>query len=317
MILLSVLVVCCLLSSTQGSNVEVVKTFQVQQTSSLCKGVYTPLTISSTTRINLDSVACGDSVQENGNSVILGTRVVGPLTLQPATLYLTNVRSGSAMLEVTQGIRGQGTIINTLATNFAPTSNLVIPLIRYRATDCKLPSSITLFPQCGSIVCSMEASVVSSGVCQLSVRWSSSVIPTGCGNGIVENTEQCDGGPCCSPTCTLAPAGTICRPKQTTCDLDEKCTGNSVFCPDDVYLPDKTSCVATRTRSGTCTMGVCYVTKVDAPTGTSGNKDTSSELWYGLIGLVLVPVFFICCLTSIAKRNNEINKYKRVPAVHQ
>lgn len=62
-------------------------------------------------------------------------------------------------------------------------------------------------------------------------------------NGIVDGAEQCESGPCCSPTCELLPAGTVCH-EQThpVCDPARTC-GEQVFsavagCPD--ILPSVT-----------------------------------------------------------------------------
>jgi hypothetical protein len=46
-----------------------------------------------------------------------------------------------------------------------------------------------------------------------------------CGNGIIEGTEQCDGGACCNTNCTFKTSATVCRAAASTCDLAEKCTG--------------------------------------------------------------------------------------------
>jgi hypothetical protein len=86
-----------------------------------------------------------------------------------------------------------------------------------------------------------------------------------CGNGIVENGEDCDPGigvespccdtqtckfingafcdpassPCCTQQCGFAPSTQVCRPsKDPTCDTTEVCTGNSSACPADVVAPN-------------------------------------------------------------------------------
>src|SRR5439155_356733 len=55
----------------------------------------------------------------------------------------------------------------------------------------------------------------------------------GCGNGIVDPGEQCDGGPCCSASCTFLSATTVCRPAGGPCDLVGTCTGASAACTVD------------------------------------------------------------------------------------
>uniref|UniRef100_A0A8C2M4F4 Disintegrin and metalloproteinase domain-containing protein 25 n=1 Tax=Cricetulus griseus TaxID=10029 RepID=A0A8C2M4F4_CRIGR len=88
-----------------------------------------------------------------------------------------------------------------------------------------------------------------------------------CGNGVVEDGEQCDCGswqacradPCCVEGCMLQggascafglcckdckimPSGTMCREPANECDLPEWCDGHSHECPNDVYLLDGSSC---------------------------------------------------------------------------
>ncbi|XP_052024674.1 disintegrin and metalloproteinase domain-containing protein 1a [Apodemus sylvaticus] len=86
-----------------------------------------------------------------------------------------------------------------------------------------------------------------------------------CGNGVVEDLEECDCGsdcdrhPCCAPTCTLKEGaqcsdglccykcafkkkGTLCRPAEDVCDLPEYCSGSSQECPANTYMQDGTQC---------------------------------------------------------------------------
>ncbi|KAH8101428.1 Metallo-peptidase family M12-domain-containing protein [Cristinia sonorae] len=102
-----------------------------------------------------------------------------------------------------------------------------------------------------------------------------------CGNGIVEEGEECDPGsgaessccdattcklragavcdpqssPCCTEQCGFAPTTQVCRPsKDNSCDTAEMCTGNSSSCPTDIFSPNGQSC-----GSGglSCANGVC------------------------------------------------------------
>uniref|UniRef100_A0A3B5L2S6 ADAM metallopeptidase domain 19a n=1 Tax=Xiphophorus couchianus TaxID=32473 RepID=A0A3B5L2S6_9TELE len=88
-----------------------------------------------------------------------------------------------------------------------------------------------------------------------------------CGNGFVEEGEECDCGEpdectndCCNANnctlregaqcahgvcchaCKLKQAGTMCRGPAGSCDLPEYCTGASPYCPPNVYLLDGSSC---------------------------------------------------------------------------
>uniref|UniRef100_A0A8B9RFT5 ADAM metallopeptidase domain 12 n=1 Tax=Astyanax mexicanus TaxID=7994 RepID=A0A8B9RFT5_ASTMX len=100
-----------------------------------------------------------------------------------------------------------------------------------------------------------------------------------CGNGYVEEGEECDCGeleecmnPCCNATtctlkgdavcahgqccvdCQLKLAGTPCRESSNSCDLPEFCTGSSPHCPANVYLHDGHAC---HNADGYCYNGIC------------------------------------------------------------
>ncbi len=102
-----------------------------------------------------------------------------------------------------------------------------------------------------------------------------------CGNGFVEEGEECDCGlkhhcdnRCCNPetcrlfanatcatgeccdfdTCQLKRPGNECRRSTHECDLPEYCTGESEFCPKDVYKVDGTSC---KVGEAFCFQGAC------------------------------------------------------------
>uniref|UniRef100_A0A8C5BKH6 Disintegrin and metalloproteinase domain-containing protein 19 n=1 Tax=Gadus morhua TaxID=8049 RepID=A0A8C5BKH6_GADMO len=100
-----------------------------------------------------------------------------------------------------------------------------------------------------------------------------------CGNGFVEDGEECDcgeleectndccnannctlkeGAQCahgvCCESCKLKQAGTMCRGPAGSCDLPEYCTGGSPYCPANVYLLDGSSC---QQRAAYCYNGMC------------------------------------------------------------
>ncbi|KAI8086477.1 Metallo-peptidase family M12-domain-containing protein [Halteromyces radiatus] len=99
-----------------------------------------------------------------------------------------------------------------------------------------------------------------------------------CGNGIVEQGEECDPGnqtsSCCDSTtckfinnavcddvndsccnqCQYQPSTYQCRPASTSCDIPEFCTGTSGTCPPDTYIQDGTDCGnGLKCATGLCT----------------------------------------------------------------
>ncbi|XP_030058358.1 disintegrin and metalloproteinase domain-containing protein 9-like [Microcaecilia unicolor] len=102
-----------------------------------------------------------------------------------------------------------------------------------------------------------------------------------CGNGLVEDGEECDCGNikqckrngCCHPvtcqwrkgavcafgeccrSCQFVAVGTPCRKAATECDLPEYCNGTSMYCQPDVYKQDGTYC---NKNTSLCKDGVCY-----------------------------------------------------------
>lgn len=104
-----------------------------------------------------------------------------------------------------------------------------------------------------------------------------------CGNGIVEEDEDCDCGgetgcgdnsccdaktckfkgsavcdpsneDCCTDKCQFSSSGTICRASTGACDPEEQCSGSSASCPVDAHKDDGEGCGdGLKCASGQCT----------------------------------------------------------------
>ena len=117
--------------------------------------------------------------------------------------------------------------------------------------------------------------------CLKSVNNISSFSENTCGNGIVEGNEECDCGDlcaqdkCCTSDCKLTtnskcsdknqaccnncqykPQNSICRMKESSCDVAEVCSGTNGNCPVDVFVPDGTSC-SENGFNGNCASKYC------------------------------------------------------------
>lgn len=148
-------------------------------------------------------------------------------------------------------------------------------------------TGITQFSACtmGNICSAMGRNSVKS-TCLSANKNVVTVTGSECGNGIVEEGEECDCGgtegcgsntccdpstckftanalcdpsndECCTPTCQLAGSGVVCRPSTGSCDPAETCSGTSATCPDDATSPDGTVCglsgAGLACASGQCT----------------------------------------------------------------
>ncbi len=84
-----------------------------------------------------------------------------------------------------------------------------------------------------------------------------------CGDGVVEGDEECDGGDCCTDTCTFD-SGTTCRASAGACDVAEVCSGDSADCPADELAPAGTECDP-GSGPGCLFPSECDGTSVDCP----------------------------------------------------
>ncbi|KAH9385941.1 uncharacterized protein NEMAJ01_0837 [Nematocida major] len=124
-----------------------------------------------------------------------------------------------------------------------------------------------------------------------------------CGNGLVEEGEECDAGPfgdaCCTPDCKLrinalcsdfnsgccngcqpAKAGTVCRKSQNECQKSSVCDGRSAKCPSVSFFENRKKC-----SLGFCANGVC--TSKDAQCVMGGIKRSIVSAFPGYKGCVM------------------------------
>lgn len=94
-----------------------------------------------------------------------------------------------------------------------------------------------------------ELAVGPNGACSGLVTYRSLEVSEGCGNGVVDADEQCDGGACCTADCTFIAAGSECRASAGVCDVAEQCSGTSAACPADGFVTASTVC---RAAAGPC-----------------------------------------------------------------
>ena len=90
-----------------------------------------------------------------------------------------------------------------------------------------------------------------------------------CGNGIVENGEECDGGDCCDNNCYFTSTGTECRAADSECDLAETCTGSNASCSANTYEDDGEICSVGVCQNGECTSEDNIPPKADFTFSTS------------------------------------------------
>ncbi|KAI9718225.1 MAG: hypothetical protein M1812_004215 [Candelaria pacifica] len=144
---------------------------------------------------------------------------------------------------------------------------------------------ITAFSPCsiGNICSAIGRNSVKTG-CLSANKGVVTISGSQCGNGIVEDGEDCDCGGtecgnnnCCNPTtckfknnavcddsneeccknCQLASNNVVCRASTGVCDPQETCSGTSPTCPADKTAPDGQSCTGNSSASLQCASGQC------------------------------------------------------------
>ncbi|KAI8512668.1 Disintegrin and metalloproteinase domain-containing protein 33 [Branchiostoma belcheri] len=128
-----------------------------------------------------------------------------------------------------------------------------------------------------------------------------------CGNGYVEQGEECDCGTeeecnstCCNPAnctllsgavcdmgeccqgCQLKPSGDLCRQKTTDCDIAEYCSGQSPQCPDNQFRQNGIPCQNTEAY---CYNGGCFTHTDQCRTLWGDGADKAHDMCFQSVNL--------------------------------
>jgi len=150
-----------------------------------------------------------------------------------------------------------------------------------------LSNAPTEFSSCSKDYVTSFITQVGYGTClenEPTTQWAEGAV---CGNGLVEEGEQCDcgqancnsidpccdgstcqfkpgascsfGQPCCNNDCTLVPKAEekVCRAAVDVCDVPETCDGTSGACPKDVFYGAGRPCTSELYGNGLCYKGIC------------------------------------------------------------
>ncbi|ODQ68456.1 hypothetical protein NADFUDRAFT_49096 [Nadsonia fulvescens var. elongata DSM 6958] len=243
---------------------------------------------SSTVGISWMSMLCQATPFKNGNSWSSGVNVVLKNTLETATIAHEIGHTFGAVHDCTDSTCADG---NGDSSQCCPLSSSVCNAGGAYIMNPAVGGNEKAFSPCTiGNVCNNIGSNSVNTTC-LTQNSNVKLIEGGvCGNGIVEEGEECDcggeegciGNSCCDPTtckfkdgsqcddaneqccsnCKYASASTICRDSIGPCDQAEYCTGSSTECPADVLSENGKKCtdssVASAFASGlTCASGHC------------------------------------------------------------
>ena len=199
---------------------------------------------------------------------VLGYASVGGLCLWPYSGGVDTTYQGSVSFTATVIAHELGHNLGSQHDgngNACPTSGFIMNAVVSQG------SPPTQFSTCSKNY--MQTFLDGSVTCVLNEPTSSWTDEPVCGNGIVEDGEQCDCGqtncasvdsccngatcqfasasyecssqsPCCTSGCMLVPASAsqVCRAAVDSCDFEETCDGTSGACPADIFQGAGTSC---------------------------------------------------------------------------
>jgi hypothetical protein len=191
-------------------------------------------------RVNMARALADTSLEEvqpaGAEPVGDGGPYVGPYKVAACALFLNP----------TSGPIGTGVAVTSGGSCFNASATITI---KFDSTAVSTTPSTCTVNNGGNITtpgCTFTVPIAGNGAHTVSATDGSHTptgtftITGGCGNSIVDGSEQCDlgsnngkSGFCCSSTCQFVASGTECRASAGVCDVAETCTGSSALCPTD------------------------------------------------------------------------------------
>lgn len=210
--------------------------------------------------------ACVNSAQTSSNETVSSANVVVRTSTEWQVIAHETGHTFGAVHDCYSVTCADGT--TEAAQQCCPLSASVCDANQQFIMNPSTGSGITQFSACtvGNICSAIGRNAVNTQ-CLTANRNVVTISEAQCGNGIVEQGEDCDCGgesgcgenSCCNPTtctfttgsvcdpsnedccnssCQFASNGTVCRTSTGACDPQETCPGNSAFCPVNVNAPD-------------------------------------------------------------------------------
>ena len=212
---------------------------------------------------------CNNQVVSNGDEVVSGTAVVAKTSTEWQVIAHESGHTFGAVHDCDD---------QTCASQNSVNSQQCCPL---SGDTCSADSRFIMNPSTtqgihdfsacsiGNICAALGRNSVKSN-CLSDNKGVTTITGNQCGNGIVEQNEDCDCGgeescgnnQCCDPktckfktsavcddsnedccrSCQFASSGTICRASTGECDPQETCSGSTATCPEDSTAPDGQGC---------------------------------------------------------------------------
>ena len=228
--------------------------------------------------------ACVTDVNQADGEVVSGANVVARTSTEWQVIAHESGHTFGAVHDCDSQTCSDGTSVN--AQQCCPLSTSTCDAGAQYIMNPSTGQGITQFSECtiGNVCSAIGRNSVNTS-CLSDNKGVTTISGGQCGNGIVEEGEECDCGgtascgnnQCCDPTtckfknnavcddsnedcckgCQFATSGTVCRTSTGICDPQETCSGMNATCPPDQTAPNGQACGNSTTQlqcaSGQCT----------------------------------------------------------------